>query len=133
MKTKRFDRNVVRKALDKQKEEGHGGGFVDETKWKPTVPKKDKKTYKFIVLPKGNDVPWIKLRQHNVNIDGTWTYKHCPSTLGKKCPICGILYQIDEFGRRVEITIVTNICIQGYPLDIRNGWLFFTCNLVNSF
>lgn len=90
MRMKKFDRKAVRQALTKQKEEeSNKGGFVDDTVWKPTVPKKGKKTYKFKVLPLGNDVPWIKKRQHNIHTqDGNWEYKLCPSTIGKKCPIC---------------------------------------------
>jgi hypothetical protein len=86
----KVDRSKLRKALKKSKEEDDKkkGGFVDERIWKPEIPKKDKNIFRVRVLPFGNEVPWVNLRQHQIKTKTGFWYENCPTTIGKDCPIC---------------------------------------------
>ncbi len=86
----KVDRSKLRKALKKSKEEDDKkkGGFVDERIWKPEIPKKDKNIFRIRVLPFGNEVPWVNLRQHQIKTKTGFWYENCPTTIGKDCPIC---------------------------------------------
>lgn len=92
----KVDRSKLRKALKKSKEEDDKkkGGFVDERIWKPEIPKKDKNIFRVRVLPFGNEVPWVNLRQHQIKTKTGFWYENCPTTIGKDCPICERAYKL---------------------------------------
>lgn len=100
----KIDRSKIRKALNKNKEEEDKkkGGFVDERIWKPEIPKKDKNVYRIRVLPFGNEVPYVKLLQHQIKTkDGFW-YENCPSTIDKECPVCDRAYDLFQTNDDVD-------------------------------
>lgn len=86
----KVDTSKIRQALKKNKEEEEKKkkGFVDERIWKPEIPKKDKNVYRVRVLPYNDDVPYVKLFQHQIKTTRGFWYENCPSTIDKECPIC---------------------------------------------
>ena len=68
-------------------------GYIDDRMWKPKLGK-DKRgtaTIRFLPPSHGLDNPWVPRFAHNFNVnnDKSRFYSQpCPTTIGKKCPVC---------------------------------------------
>jgi hypothetical protein len=67
-----------------------GESYKDERFWKPEQGK-DGNGYaviRFLPAPEGEDVPWVRVFSHGFQGKGGWFIENCPTTIGKKCPLC---------------------------------------------
>ena len=64
--------------------------YNDDRFWKPTRDKSDNgyAVIRFLPPVDGEDVPWVRVFNHGFKGKGGWLIDNCPTTIGKKCPIC---------------------------------------------
>jgi len=64
--------------------------YNDERFWKPTRDKSDNgyAVIRFLPPVDGEDVPWVRVFNHGFKGKGGWLIDNCPTTIGKKCPVC---------------------------------------------
>jgi hypothetical protein len=64
--------------------------YNDDRFWKPTRDKSDNgyAVVRFLPPVEGEDVPWIRIFNHGFKGKGGWLIDNCPTTIGKKCPVC---------------------------------------------
>jgi hypothetical protein len=43
---------------------------------------------RFLPAIEGEEIPWVRLFSHGFKGKGGWMIENCPTTIGKKCPIC---------------------------------------------
>tara|TARA_Y100000310_G_scaffold295819_1_gene327533 strand:+ start:1116 stop:2036 length:921 start_codon:yes stop_codon:yes gene_type:complete len=64
--------------------------YNDDRFWKPTRDKSDNgyAVIRFLPPVDGEDVPWVRIFNHGFKGKGGWLIDNCPTTIGKKCPVC---------------------------------------------
>ena len=64
--------------------------YNDDRFWKPTRDKADNgyAVIRFLPPVDGEDVPWVRVFNHGFKGKGGWLIDNCPTTVGKKCPVC---------------------------------------------
>ena len=64
--------------------------YNDDRFWKPTRDKSDNgyAVIRFLPPVDGEDVPWVRVFNHGFKGKGGWLIDNCPTTIGKKCPVC---------------------------------------------
>ena len=67
-----------------------GESYKDERFWKPEQGKDGNgfAVIRFLPAPEGEDVPWVRVFSHGFQGKGGWFIENCPTTIGKKCPLC---------------------------------------------
>jgi len=64
--------------------------YKDDRIWKPELDKASNgyAIIRFLPAPAGEDLPWVRVFNHGFKGPGGWLIDNCPTTLGKKCPVC---------------------------------------------
>jgi hypothetical protein len=64
--------------------------YSDDRFWKPTRDKSDNgyAVIRFLPPADGEDVPFVRVFNHGFKGKGGWLIDNCPTTIGKKCPVC---------------------------------------------
>lgn len=85
-------KTLLSKLAEEVKKEQQKGGGQDERFWKLTVDQKTKIGYarlRFLPAPTGEEIPWARLFSHAfTGPGGSWFIENCPTTVGRKCPVC---------------------------------------------
>jgi hypothetical protein len=66
-------------------------GFADDVRfWKADLDKSGNgyAVLRFLPAPPDEDLPWAKSWNHGFQGVGGWYIEECPTTVGKKCPVC---------------------------------------------
>ena len=64
--------------------------YKDDRIWKPELDKASNgyAVIRFLPACEGEDLPWVRVFNHGFKGPGGWLIDNCPTTLGKKCPVC---------------------------------------------
>jgi hypothetical protein len=64
--------------------------YKDDRIWKPELDKASNgyAVIRFLPAPQKEDLPWVRVFNHGFKGPGGWLIDNCPTTLGKKCPVC---------------------------------------------
>jgi len=64
--------------------------YKDDRIWKPELDKASNgyAVIRFLPAPQDEDLPWVRVFNHGFKGPGGWLIDNCPTTLGKKCPVC---------------------------------------------
>lgn len=77
--------------LTKALEKMSGGEYQkDDRFWKPEQGKDGNgfAVIRFLPAPVNEDIPWVRIFSHGFQGKGGWFIENCPTTIGKKCPLC---------------------------------------------
>ena len=64
--------------------------YKDDRIWKPELDKASNgyAVIRFLPACENEDLPWVRVFNHGFKGPGGWLIDNCPTTLGKKCPVC---------------------------------------------
>jgi len=64
--------------------------YKDDRIWKPELDKASNgyAVIRFLPACEGENLPWVRVFNHGFKGPGGWLIDNCPTTLGKKCPVC---------------------------------------------
>lgn len=106
--------------------------YVDERYWKPERDKADNglAIIRFLPPVENEDQPWVRLFSHGFKGPNGWVIENCPTTIGKKCPICeanGLLWnsgsEIDKElarSRKRRLQYISNVYVISDPMNPDN-------------
>lgn len=65
-------------------------GYIDDKLWKPQMGKGNtgSAVIRFLPPSHGNELPWVQRWQHAFKVNERWFIEECPTSLGRKCPVC---------------------------------------------
>lgn len=85
---------------------------------------------RFLPAVEGEDLPWVRLFSHGFQGKGGWMIENCPTTVGKKCPICEANNELWASGlesnkgiardRKRKLTYISNILVVSDPSNKEN-------------
>ena len=106
--------------------------YNDDRFWKPTRDKSDNgfAVIRFLPPVDGEDTPWVRVFSHGFKGKGGWFIENCPTTLGKKCPLCEANGELWNSGvesdkdvarnRKRRLQYVSNILVVNDPKNPEN-------------
>lgn len=106
--------------------------YKDDRFWKPELDKSDNgyAVIRFLPAVEGEDTPWVRVFNHGFKGRGGWYIENCPTTIGKKCPLCEANSELwnsgDEAdkdiarGRKRRLQYVANIMVVEDPKNPDN-------------
>lgn len=87
-------------------------------------------TIRFLPPVEGEDLPWVRLFSHGFQGKGGWMIENCPTTIGKKCPICEANNELWNSGlesnkgiardRKRKLSYIANILVVSDPSNRDN-------------
>lgn len=85
---------------------------------------------RFLPPVEGEDLPWVRLFSHGFQGKGGWMIENCPTTIGKKCPICEANNELWNSGlesnkgiardRKRKLSYIANILVVSDPTNRDN-------------
>jgi hypothetical protein len=129
----------IQKEVDKIKNGGGTERQVDDRYWQPTKDKVGNaiSTIRFLPLLSEEELYWGKFYQHGFKnpTTGLWLIERCPTSIGKKCPVCeanGVLWNTGSEkdkdvvrNRKRNLNYVANILVVSDPaIPENNGKVF---------
>ncbi len=85
---------------------------------------------RFLPPVDGEDIPWVRLFSHGFQGKGGWLIDNCPTTIGKKCPICEANNELWNSGlesnkgiardRKRKLSYISNILVVSDPSNRDN-------------
>ncbi len=106
--------------------------YKDDRFWKPEMDKSDNgyAVIRFLPAVEGEDTPWVRVFNHGFKGRGGWFIENCPTTIGKKCPLCEANSELwnsgDEAdkdiarGRKRRLQYIANIMVVEDPKNPAN-------------
>jgi len=84
--------------------------YTDDRFWKPSRDKSDNgyAVIRFLPPVNGEDVPWVRVFNHGFKGKGGWLIDNCPTTIGKKCPICEANGELWNSGNEADKDVARN-------------------------
>ncbi len=84
--------------------------YNDDRFWKPTRDKSDNgyAVVRFLPPVEGEDVPWVRIFNHGFKGKGGWLIDNCPTTIGKKCPVCEANSALWNTGNEADKDVARN-------------------------
>ncbi len=84
--------------------------YNDDRFWKPTRDKTDNgyAVIRFLPPVEGEDVPWVRVFNHGFKGKGGWLIDNCPTTIGKKCPVCEANSALWNTGNEADKDVARN-------------------------
>ena len=84
--------------------------YNDDRFWKPTRDKSDNgyAVIRFLPPVDGEDVHWVRVFNHGFKGRGGWLIDNCPTTIGKKCPVCDANSELWNSGHESDKDIARN-------------------------
>jgi hypothetical protein len=69
---------------------GGAESYKDDRFWRPELDKASNgfAVIRFLPPVEGEELPWVRTFNHGFKGPGGWFIENCPTTIGKKCPIC---------------------------------------------
>jgi hypothetical protein len=132
-------KSLLSKLAEEAKKDQFKGGAADERFWKLTVDAKTKIGYarlRFLPAPKNEDIPWARVFSHAFQgPGGGWYIENCPTTLGRKCPVCADNNKLWNSGiaadkdlarkRKRKLQFISNILVLEDPAHPENNGKVF--------
>jgi hypothetical protein len=85
---------------------------------------------RFLPACAGEEVPWVRVFNHGFQGKGGWFIENCPTTLGKKCPVCEANNELWNSGiesdkdiarnRKRKLSYISNIMVVSDPANRDN-------------
>jgi hypothetical protein len=106
--------------------------YNDERFWKPSRDKADNgfAVIRFLPPSDSEDVPWVRVFNHGFKSKGGWLIDECPTTIGKKCPVCEANGELWNSGneadkdtarnRKRRLQYIANIMVVSDPKNPEN-------------
>jgi hypothetical protein len=106
--------------------------YDDDRFWTLTRDKSDNgyAVIRFLPAVEGEDVPWVRLFSHGFQGKGGWLIENCPTTIGRKCPVCEANNELWGSGieankqiardRKRKMSYISNILVISDPADPSN-------------
>ena len=87
---KKRSQSSINELTKKIEETNKKESFKDDRFWRPELDKSSNgyAVIRFLPAVEGEDLPWAKYYSHGFQGRGGWFIENCPTTLGKKCPVC---------------------------------------------
>ena len=134
-------KTLLNKLSEEIKKEQSKSGGADERFWKLQVDAKTKTgfaKFRFLPAPQGEDIPWARLFSHAfTGPGGSWFIENCPTTLSRKCPVCGENTKLWNTGieadketarkRKRKLQFISNILIledMAHPENVGKVFLY---------
>lgn len=111
--------------------------YDDDRIWTLTRDKSDNgyAVIRFLPAVEGEDVPWVRLFSHGFQGKGGWLIENCPTTIGKKCPVCEANNELWGSGieankqiardRKRKMSYISNILVISDPANPSNDGKVF--------
>jgi len=90
---------------------------------------------RFLPSVEGEDIPWVRVFSHGFQGKGGWLIDNCPTTIGKKCPVCEANNELWNSGlesnkgiardRKRKLTYIANILVVSDPANKDNDGKVF--------
>jgi hypothetical protein len=131
LKKKSFDISKLTQELEKMNK-GGGQSYKDDRLWKPELDKASNgfAVIRFLPPVDGEEVPWVRVFNHGFKGPGGWFIENCPTTIGKKCPICEANSELWNSGnessktlasaRKRKLSYISNILVVSDPKHPEN-------------
>tara|TARA_Y100001963_G_scaffold133817_1_gene193801 strand:- start:4160 stop:5086 length:927 start_codon:yes stop_codon:yes gene_type:complete len=106
--------------------------YKDDRFWRPELDKSSNgyAVIRFLPPVDGEDIPWVRVFNHGFQGPGGWMIENCPTTIGKKCPVCeanGLLWNSGDESdkdiarnRKRRLSYVSNIMVVKDPTNPEN-------------
>jgi hypothetical protein len=136
LKKKSKDLSKITQELDKLNK-GGAESYKDDRFWKPELDQASNgfAVIRFLPVVDGEDVPWARMFSHGFQGKGGWFIENCPTTLGKKCPVCEANNELWNSGieddktvardRKRKLSYVANIYVVSDPKHPENEGKIF--------
>ena len=117
---------------DKMEKMNDKKSYKDDRYWRPELDKSSNGYAVIRFLPAAGDeeLPFARLYTHGFQGKGGWFIENCPTTLGKKCPVCegntelwnsGLESDKDiARGRKRRLSYISNILVVSDPTNPQN-------------
>ena len=111
--------------------------YDDDRMWSLTRDKSDNgyALIRFLPAVEGEDVPWVRLFNHGFQGKGGWLIENCPTTIGRKCPVCEANNELWGSGieankqiardRKRKMSYISNILVISDPANPSNDGKIF--------
>ena len=111
---------------------GGAESYKDDRFWRPELDKASNgyAVIRFLPPVEGEEVPWVRVFNHGFKGPGGWFIENCPTTIGKKCPICEANSELWNSGsetskglasaRKRKLTYIANILVLQDPKNPQN-------------
>lgn len=90
---------------------------------------------RFLPAPDGEDIPMVRVFSHGFQGKGGWFIENCPTTLGRKCPVCEANNELWNSGiednkkvardRKRKLSYISNILVVSDPTNRDNEGKIF--------
>ena len=136
LKNKSKDLSKITQELDKLNK-GGAESYKDYRFWKPELDQASNgfAVIRFLPVVDGEDVPWARVFSHGFQGKGGWFIENCPTTLGKKCPVCEANNELWNSGveddktvardRKRKLSYVANVYVVSDPKHPENEGKIF--------
>lgn len=116
---------------------GGAESYKDDRFWKPELDQASNgfAVIRFLPVVEGEDIPWARVFSHGFQGKGGWLIENCPTTLGKKCPICEGNNELWNSGneddktvardRKRKLSYISNIMVVSDPKHPENEGKIF--------
>lgn len=116
---------------------GDKASFKDDRFWKPERDKSDNgfAVIRFLPPVDGEDAPWVRMFSHGFKGRGGWYIENCPTTIGRKCPLCEANSELWNSGlesdkdiarqRKRRLNYISNIMVISDPKNPENEGKIF--------
>ena len=106
--------------------------YKDDRFWRPELDKSSNgyAVLRFLPPVDGEDIPWARCFTHGFQGPGGWFIEGCPTTVGKKCPVCEANSRLWNSGdegdkdiarqRKRRLHYVSNILVVSDPSSPEN-------------
>lgn len=131
LKKKSQDISKLTQELEKMNK-GGAESYKDDRFWRPELDKAQNgfAVIRFLPPVEGEEVPWVRVFNHGFKGPGGWFIENCPTTVGKKCPICEANSELWNSGndssktlasaRKRKLTYIANIMVIQDPKHPEN-------------
>jgi len=131
LKKKSLDISKLTQELEKMNK-GGAESYKDVRFWRPELDKAQNgfAVIRFLPPVQNEDVPWVRTFNHGFKGSGGWFIENCPTTIGKKCPICEANSELWNSGsdsnkkiasdRKRKLTYIANILVVQDPKHPEN-------------
>jgi hypothetical protein len=106
--------------------------YQDDRFWKIERDKSDNgfAVIRFLPPVDGEDAPWVRMFSHGFKGKGGWYIENCPTTIGRKCPLCEANSELWNSGlesdkdiarqRKRRLNYISNIMVVSDPKNPEN-------------
>lgn len=131
LKKKSQDISKLTQELEKMNK-GGAESYKDDRFWRPELDKASNgyAVIRFLPPVENEEVPWVRTFNHGFKGSGGWFIENCPTTIGKKCPICEANSELWNSGsetskqlasqRKRKLTYIANILVVQDPKHPEN-------------